>query len=271
VPGSALGRFTNTSDYETGLRDLSAIITPLRPGPFSASLVRADLSLIRLMRVQESGPRIAFLSIPNGWRYAIFLTQPGPQLIWNGEALSVGDMMLTEDGEQLHQRTSGAASIGVIAVPGQMLEHYFDGLIGRPLTLSSEASIVSLQTSQNQQLLRLHARIGRVVETRPKTIWHPEAARAIEQEVIESMVTCLENGIARRTSAQARTIGPALAALEGLLAHDSDQYPSMRNICTALGITESELQSFCAASLDMSPSHYVELYSARLNKASNRR
>ena len=104
---------------------------------------------------------------------------------------------------------------------------------------------------------------------RPKTISHPEAARAIEQELIEALVTCLENGDARHTSAQGRTIGRALASLESLLSQDRNQYRSTRKISSALGITEAELQSFCVASLDMSAGRYVELYSARIQKVSN--
>jgi len=268
VPSSAIGRFTNISDYESALQGLDAIVTPIRPGTFTASMIRVDLPLIRLMRLQESAPRIAFLSIPKRWRYAIFLTQPGPPLTWNGEALSVGDIMLSGDGEQLHQRTTEAVSIGVVGIPGPMLEHYTSGLMGRPLALLSEASIVNLQTSQKQQLLRLHARIGRLVETRPNTICHPEASRAIEQELIEALVTCLVNGEARRTSPYGHTVGRTLASLESLLAEGSDRSLSTTEMCTALGISEQSLRSYCAASFDMSPKRYARLRRAERRKES---
>jgi hypothetical protein len=259
LPSSAVGRFTNTSDYEEGLRELSATITPTRPGPFIASLARADLPLIRLMRVQESAPRVAFLSIPKRWRYAIFLTQPGPPLIWNGEALSSGEIMLSGDGERLHQRTSEGASIGVVGIPGPMLRHYASGLNGQPLGLLSEASIVSLQPPQKQRLLRLHTRIGRLVETRPNTICHPEASRAIEQELIEALVTCLVNADARATSPDGRTAGHALASFEDLLGQPGDRLLDAKAACVVLGMSESVLRSYCEASFDMDPNDYARL------------
>jgi AraC-like DNA-binding protein len=268
VPSSVIGRFTSTYDYERSLRELDATITPTRPGAFTASLIHVDLPMMRLMRMQESAPRIAFLSIPQRWRYAIFLTQPGSPLIWNGEALSVGDIMLSGDGERLHQRTSEGVSLGVVGIPDPMLEHYASGLIGRPLALLSDASIVNLQTSQKQQLLRLHARIGRLVETRPNTICHPEASRAIEQELIETLVTCLVNGDARRPSPHGHTIGRTLASLESLLAQGGDRAPTTAEMCTDLGISEQSLRSYCAASFDMSPNRYARQRRAERRKES---
>ncbi len=263
MPSCAIGRFTNTSDYEGGLRELNATITPTGPRPFTASLVRADLPLIRLMRLQESAPRIGFLSIPECWRYAIFLTQPGLPLIWNGEALSFGQVMLSGDGERLHQRTTEAASIGVVGIPEPTLRHYAIGLIGQPLGRLSEASIVSLQTAQNQRLLRLHARIGRLVETRPNTICHPEASRAIEQELIEALMMGLVNADAQATSPHGRITGLALAGFEDLLAQCRDRHFSTKDACVVLGISESVLQSYCAASLDMNPDQYAGLRRAK--------
>jgi hypothetical protein len=259
LPSSSVGHFTNTSDYEQGLRELNATITPTCPGPFIASLVRADLPLIRLLRVQESAPRIAFLSIPERWRYAIFLTQPGPPLIWNGEALSAGEIMLSRDGERLHQRTSEGASIGIVGIPGPMLRYYASGLSGQPLGLLSEASIVSLQPSQKQRLLRLHARVGHLVETRPTTIFHPEASRAIEQDLIEALVTCLVTADARATSPDGRTAGHALASFEDLLAQPRDQLLNIEAACVVLGMSESALRSHCASSFEMDPSEYAKL------------
>lgn len=259
MPSSAIGRFTKTSDYQEGLRELNAIITPTRPGPFTASTVRADLPLMRLMRMQESAPRIGFLSIPKRWRYAIFPTQPGPPLTWNGEALSFGEIMFSGDGERLHQRTTDGASIGAVGLSGAMLRHYVSRLIGRPLALLAEASIVGLQTSEYRQLLRLHARIGRVVERRPNMICHPEASRAIEQELIEALVTCLVNADVRATSSYGRTTGRVLACFEDLLTQCTDRLLNIRDACASLGISQPVLRSYCEASFDMSPSQYARL------------
>ena len=270
MSGSAIGRFTNTSDYEEGLHELGAAITPTQPGPFTASLVRVDLPQLRLMRAKESGPRIGFFSIPDHWRYTIFLTRPGPPLVWNGDALSFGDVMLSGAGERLHQRTIEAAEIGIIGMPGQMLRRYARGLVGRTLAPLHEASIVRLKKAQNRHLLLLHARIGRLAETRPGTICHPEAARAIEQELIEALVTCIVTGDARGASAIGQGTGRTLARFEALLAQNADWSLSTTGMSKALGVPAQVLRSCCAASFGMSPSHYARLRRADRRSRSGR-
>src|SRR2546428_736283 len=60
----------------------------------------------------------------------------------------------------------------------------------------------------SMQLLRLHAQACRLAETKPKMLTHPEVARAIEQGLIQALVTCLiaakvqEDGVANRRHAR---------------------------------------------------------------------
>ena len=44
------------------------------------------------------------------------------------------------------------------------------------------------------RLQRLHAAAGHLAETAPEVIAHPEAARGLEQALIEAMVDCLNRG-----------------------------------------------------------------------------
>jgi hypothetical protein len=198
-------------------------------------------------------------SDPAEYGAAIRAAQAGSTMVWNGEALSFGDIMLCGDGERLHQRTIGAVDIGGIGLPERMLRRYARGLAGRTLAPLCEASIVRPRRPQKQRLFGLHARIGRLVETRPNTICHPEAARAIEQELIEALVMCVVNGDARGPSATGQSTGRTLARFEALLAQNADRPLSTRDMSTGLGVSEQALRSCCAASLDMSPSHYAGL------------
>ena len=47
------------------------------------------------------------------------------------------------------------------------------------------------------KLLRLHAAAGQLAEDAPAVIAHPEAARGLEQALIEAMVACLDVGEVR--------------------------------------------------------------------------
>jgi hypothetical protein len=200
VPGCAIGRFESAADYAENLRELGAVITPEQPGPFEANLIRVELPLTRLMDAREHAPRVGFLSIPRGWRYAFFAARPNLPVLWNGEVFSLGEILLAGDGERLQQRTTGAAHFGVIGIRGQTLQHYAEGLVDGAPAIPVEASVVQVQSGLLRRLLQLHARIVRTVESRPGMVCHPEAARAIEQELIEVLVTCLVNGEVRSLS-----------------------------------------------------------------------
>ena len=206
MPGSAIGRFESTADYAENLRELEAVITPTQPGPFEATLIRVELPLTRLIDAQESAARIGFLSIPRGWRYALFATQPDLPLLWNAEALSFDDVLLAGEGRRLHQRTAGAARFGAVAIRSQTLQQYFDGLAGGAAAIPAETCVIHAQAGPKKRLLHLHARIVRTIQSRPGMVCHPEAARAIEQELIEVLVTCLVNG-------EVRSLPPSLHSI----------------------------------------------------------
>ena len=200
VPSCAIGRFESAADYADHLRELGAVITPAEPGPFRADLIRVDLPLTCLIDAREPAARVGVLSMPNGWRYAFFATPPDLPHSWNGDALSGGEILLAGDGERLQQRTAGPVHFGVIGIRSQTLQHYAEGLADRTPAIPVAASVVQVQFGLRRRLLQLHARIIRMVGSRPGAVCHAETARAIEQELIEVLVTCLVSGEVRSLS-----------------------------------------------------------------------
>jgi hypothetical protein len=200
VPGCTIARSESAADYAEQLREFQAVITPLHPGPFDTHLIRVELPLARLIDVREPTARVGFLSIPSGWRYAFFTVPPDIPLSCNGDALSGDDMLLAGEGDRLHQQTAGAAHFGAIGIRSQTLQHYADGLADGTPTIPPTAGVVQVQAGLRRRLLQLHARIIRMVESRPGMVCHPQTARAMEQEIIEVLVTCLVSSEVRSLS-----------------------------------------------------------------------
>ncbi len=98
-----------------------------------------------------------------------------------------------------------------------------------------------------------------LVEKSPKTIAHPEIARAIEQELIHALITCL----AQDAPLQARPIRARRAAVmtrfEDALAAHPGRHLHMPELCEAVGVCERTLRLCCAEFLDMSPRQYLWL------------
>src|SRR5215472_2345991 len=70
-------------------------------------------------------------------------------------------------------------------------------LAGLDLTPPQDPQILNPPSSAMAKLQRLHAAAGRLAEDAPEIIAYPEAARGLEQALIEAMVACLANGDSR--------------------------------------------------------------------------
>lgn len=197
MPGCAIGRFESAAEYADNLRELAAVIIPLEMGPFRTSLLRVELPLTRLIDARETGTRTGYFSIPGGWCYAFFSISPDQPLFWTDETLKGDEIVLARDGERLRQSTIGDAHFGAIGIRSQTLQHYVEGLGDGLPAVCGKTSVVQMQAGLRRRLLRLHSRVVRMVESRPISVCHPETARAIEQEVIEVLVTCLLSGRVR--------------------------------------------------------------------------
>ena len=102
-------------------------------------------------------------------------------------------------------------------------------------------------------------RICRLAETKPKTLSHSEVARAIEQGLIQTLVTCL-------TTARAGTHGYAkprhagiMVRLEEVLAEHLSRPLEMPELCALVAVSDRTLRLCCTQFLGMSPVQYVLL------------
>ena len=200
MPGSAFNRFTSAKEYAEGLRELKAHVVPSAAGPFVTHLVRVELTLVRLLDIDESAPRSGCWSIPRGWHYAFFAIRPGCSLSWNGHDVSFGEVLLAGSAERLHQRTAAAAHFAAIGIRSAVLERYARGLADRAAAITKAASTLEVPAGGLRRLMQLHGRIVRTARSRPDAVVQPETARAIEQELIEALAMCLVDGRARRLS-----------------------------------------------------------------------
>ena len=65
------------------------------------------------------------------------------------------------------------------------------------------------------RLQRLHAAAGRLAEDAPEIIAHPEAARGLEQALIEAMVDCLASSEVRENTWPKGNMRSSYAAFAG--------------------------------------------------------
>jgi AraC-like DNA-binding protein len=259
MPGGGTRTFLEPDHYEAGLGQvqIQAIILPR--DKFRARLTWAELHYLQVCRCQEDAPRIAYLQFAPGLAFVTFSADSGPLPVWRGTEMQADDIVFHGRGERLHQSTPGPSVWNVIAMDPAQLEHYGRALSGTPFYLPAEGR--TLQPSQRfaASLRRLHARICRLAETKPKIVSHFEVARAMEQGLIQMLVTCLTTARARAGDHVKRRHARTMVRFEEVLAEHLSRPLRMPELCALVAVSDRTLRSCCAEFLGMSPTQYVLL------------
>ena len=257
MPGSGTSIFIDPDDYQASFSHLRIDLSATSQRAFNARLTWATLLHMQLLRSEEDMPRIAHVSLAPTLVFVGFATRPDPPMVWGGVELQTRDVVFHSQGERFHQWTTGPCSWGLVGLAREHLESYCEVLFGKTLSVPAAARILRPAARDAARLRRLHAQVCRLAETRPKVLAHPEVARALEQGLIQALVTCLaakardDDGAARRH--RTRT----LARFEAELADHPNRALHMPEVCALIGVTERTLRSCCAEFLGISPSRYM--------------
>ena len=257
MPGSGTSVFTDPDDYQASLRwaQMELLVTSR---DFKARLTWAELHCVRLLRSQEDLPRIGYVSLEPALVFVTFPTTVDPPPVWSGVDVQSGNIMFHSRGERLHQRTRGPCLWSLIALPPRDLQDYGRALLGKPLPVPSAGRVLRPPPRDTSRLQRLHAQACRLAETRPKILSHPEVARAVEQDLIQALITCLTAAEVREDGA-ARRHAQIMVRFEEVIAENSSRSRRVSEICEVIGVTDRTLQSCCAEFLGISPSRYLLL------------
>jgi AraC-like DNA-binding protein len=252
-------RSSTPDHYEASLRQAHIELVITSRGEFKAHTTWAELHCLQLLRCQEDVPRIGYLSLAPQLAFVAFPTGSGPPPVWCGTELQAQDIMLHSRGGRLHQSTAGPCIWSLIALDPQQLEKNGRALSGKPLSLPPAGRVLRPSSRDAARLRRLHAQACRLAETKPKILAHPEVARAIEQGLIQALVTCLTAAKVQENGAVKRHHARIMIRFEEVLAEHLSQPLRVADLCELIGVTGRTLRFCCAEFLGISPSRYVML------------
>jgi len=259
MPGGGTRTFLEPDHYEASLREAQIVAVIISRGQFRARLTWAELHHLQILWCEEDTPRVAYVRLAPRLAFVTFPTNSAPLPVWRGVELQAGDMMFHSRGEWLHQLASGSAVWGVIAIDPAQLEHDGRALTGKNVTPPLEGQLLRPSRRDLSRLRRLHAQVCRLAETNSKMLSHPEVARAIEQDLIHALVTCLTTVGARPDGFAARHHAAIMARFEEILTEHLSQPSTILELCELVGVSDRTLRSCCAEFLGMSPLRYVLL------------
>jgi AraC-like DNA-binding protein len=109
------------------------------------------------------------------------------------------------------------------------------------------------------RLQQLHAAAGDLAEKAPEIIANPDAARGLEQALIEAMVGCLAGGESRENRPAQGQHAIVMRRFRRVVEENPEEPLYIPEICKAIGVSSRTLQACCHEHLGMGPKHYLLL------------
>jgi AraC-like DNA-binding protein len=109
------------------------------------------------------------------------------------------------------------------------------------------------------RLQRLHVAAGRLAEEAPEIIANPDAARGLEQALIEAMIGCLSQGEVGEDSVARRQHELIMRRFRRVVEENPDHPLFLPEICTAIGVSDRTLRLCCQEHLGTGPKRYLML------------
>jgi AraC-like DNA-binding protein len=242
--------------------DMKVLVTDR--GDYSSELTRIDFHRLWMQRNQTSLPQIAHLADHDYRRPIAFLTDAEQATIYrNGKEVPPGTIVVSAPHAEYHYRMPTPCRIGFMSLAPDDLAAAGRAIAGCELTAPATTRLIRPSESQMARLLRLHEAAGHLAATVPDLLAHPEVTRAIKQELVRTMITCLTEGMAVGVDRHPSAV--VMRRFERILEENADRPLYMAESCTAIGVTDRTLRLHCTEHLGMSPHRYLWL--RRMNLA----
>jgi AraC-like DNA-binding protein len=269
--GAGTATFTDPGDYQARLVGTNTNLVLTCGGDFKARLTWVELPRLRLLHAREDVARIAFAKLKPWMVFVAFPTSFDPPQIWGGVKLNPGDIVFHSLGEQIHQRTSGASQWGFISLAHKDLAACSKALTGIDLGRPPSTRTLRPPSESTVHLLRLHDQACRLAETKPEIIARRETARALEHDLLYTLVHCLTGTDENEHTTARRRQASIMGRFEAVLGTHWDRQLHAHELSEAVGVPERTLRICCAEFLGMSPGSYVRLRRLNLVRAALRR
>jgi AraC-like DNA-binding protein len=234
-------------------------MTILGRGRFDAKAIRIDLGRLQIRRLYDNLPRAAHVADVAEEAIISFRMEPGPSLTRDGTEMLTPNIIWRSNAAGYFHKSDGLASWGSLSLPMEEMASVGAVLAGCDLTPPKDALSVTPPPAAMAKLQRLHAAAGQLAEDAPAVIAQPEAARGLEQALIEAMVSCLGTGEVGEDRAALRRHALVMHRFHRAVKENPDQALFIPELCKAIGVSERTLRICCQEQLGMSPKQYLLL------------
>ena len=259
MPSSAVHAFTDPDAYMAAIRATEVEVTVSAPGSFAAKLIRIDLHRLWMQRLSESLPRVLHSALMSGRAIITFRTLPGPSLLWSGVDMRADNITRHSEGHEAYQLSSGPARFGAMSLPVEDMVSVGETMGGFDLTPPRDTLSVTPSPAAMGRLQRMHAAAAYLAENAPEIIANRDAARGLEQALIEAMVGCLGTTETREDTVAQRQHELIMRRFRRVSEEKLGQSLYITEICKLVGVSERTLEVCCQEELGVGPKRYLLL------------
>jgi AraC-like DNA-binding protein len=259
MPSSAVNTFTDPGEYAAAIRATTIDLTVTGRGCFTGKRTRIDLHRLWMQRLYENMPRVVHSAFVTGRAIVTFRIHTGSDLLWNGAGVQPSNIIRHVEGENAFQRSPGPVFWGAMSLPVADMVAVGAAMAGLDLTPPKDPLILTPLPSAMARLQRLHAAAGQLAEDAPEIIAQPEAARGLEQALIESLIGCLRSEEVGEDRSAQRRHSLIMRRFRKAVEENFDQLLYIPELCVAIGVSDRTLRVCCQEQLGISPKRYLLL------------
>jgi AraC-like DNA-binding protein len=260
MPSGRVLTFSDPYDYSKSARGAHVRTFVTAPGAFIGTMAPISLHRLWMNRTETSLPHIKHVALDgrrSGISFLADYDQPSEYLA--GTELSSGEIAWSSCSAEFHRRIPAGSRWATMSLVPEDLAAAGRALTGRELAAPRAAHVARPPPAVMSRLMSLHKAASDLAATAPDILTHPEVAKAMEQELVRTMVACLMAAETGAGSRSCRHGGAVMRRFEQLLEAHPEEPLYITEICAHVGVTDRTLRAYCQEHLGMSPHRYLWL------------
>jgi AraC-like DNA-binding protein len=260
MASSTVRTFTDPDAYHATMRARRVDGVVTERGEFHAELTRIDFDRLLMQRADENLPRVLNMTTNPRRVAVIFAIDHVPSDIRvSGLPLSAGEIIAWDSGTAGHHKSAAPCKWGTMSLSHEDLSADGEAIVGRRLPPPSNPHRIKPPAPLVTRLLNLHETAAHLAKTTPDILAKPEVGQALEQALVEAMISCLASSDSLTLSTVPCHHAKVMRRLEQVLDANSEEPLYMAELCTAVGVSYPTLRASCHEHLGMSPKRYLWL------------
>lgn len=244
--------------YQAAISGGDNLYSLMGRGVFRADLTEIEVGEVALQNGRENLPRLVASSMPTN-RVGVVVWPASERLpVVRGVQIRPGELLCVGSGLQSYHRTFGPNEYTALTVDATAFADAVRDLAGYDLVLAAGKVLRPPQHVLARLLSVIRSAI-RVIETTPQVLSSPQAAKALEQALLRTVIASLQHKDAGRDGIPSKLNAILAKRFEEAVEANLDRPLFSRELSSMVGVSERTLRRICQEQMGISPLRFLAL------------